>query len=242
MIARLACTVDFLPVSFFKNEFHKKIQWSEDISILAGSRPVVFTNSYQRPAVYTFYTGKFAHTLDNWVYRKTQYDLWDFEEKVHGKEILYVPHFFDTYYKSHLTKKVLTNGDSIFVRIYKDFQSLQRECVILGAANYTFSRTDTNSIHLEIFNPYPYRINFRHEELPVIFQVAFMKNGNMEVKKNLDLPGNISGMNIGDTLSVDCKFTLEDLPAGVYKVGICTETGLLYDTFNSMFKDAKVNE
>jgi hypothetical protein len=49
-------------------------------------------------------------------------------------------------------------------------------------------------------------------------------------------------MNIGDTLSVDCKFTLEDLPAGVYKVGICTETGLLYDTFNSSFRDARVNE
>jgi hypothetical protein len=242
MIARLACAVDFLPFAFFKNEFHKKIQWSEDISALAGDRPVVFTNSYQRPSVYTFYTGRFAHTLDNWVYRKTQYDLWDFEEKVHGKEILYVPHFFDAYYKSHLTKKILTDGDSIFVRIYKDFQSLQRECVILKAANYTFSRTDTNSIHLEIYNPYPYRINFRHEELPVIFQVAFMKNGYMEVKKNLDLPAGISGMNIGDTLSVDCKFTLEDLPAGVYKVGICTETGLLYDTFNSRFKDAKVNE
>jgi hypothetical protein len=242
MIIRLACAVDFLPVSFFKNEFHKKIQWSEDISALAGSRPVVFTNSYQRPAVYTFYSGKFAHTLNNWVYRKNQYDLWDFEEQVHGKEILYVPHFINDYYKAHLTEKILTDGDSIFVRIYKDFQSLQRECVILSAANYTFSRTDTNSIHLKIFNPYPYRINFRHEELPVIFQVAFMKKGNMEVKKNLELPGNISGMNVGDTLSVDCKFTLEDLPAGVYKVGICTETGLLYDTFNSRFKDASVNE
>jgi hypothetical protein len=242
LLARLACAVDLLPFSFFKNEFHKKIQWSEDISSLAGSRPVVFTNSYQRPAVYTFYTGKFAHTLDNWVYRKNQYDLWDFEEQVHGKEILYVPHFFNEYYKAHLVKKILTNGDSIFVRIYKDFQSLQRECVILDAANYTFSKTDTNSIHLKIFNPYPYRINFRHEELPVIFQVAFMKNGNMEVKKNLELPGNISGMNTGDTLSLDCKFTLEDLPAGIYKVGICTETGLLYDTFNSSLKNARVNE
>jgi hypothetical protein len=242
VVARLACAVDFIPVSFFKNEFHKKIQWSKDISALAGNRPVVFTNSYQRPAVYTFYTGKFAHTLDNWVYRKNQYDLWDFEEKVHGKEILYVPHFFSDYIRTNLTKKILTNGDSIFVRIYKDFQSLQRECVILNTGNYTFSRTDTNKIHLEIFNPYPYRINFRHEELPVVFQVAFMKNGNMEVKKNLELPGNVSGMNVGDTLSVDCKFTLEDLPAGVYKVGICTETGLLYDTFNSRFKEARVTE
>jgi hypothetical protein len=69
-----------------------------------------------------------------------------------------------------------------------------------------------------------------------------MKNGNMEVKKNLKLPDSISGMNTGDTLSVDCKFTLEDLPAGVYKVGICTETGLLYDTFNSSFRKARVNE
>jgi hypothetical protein len=242
ILARLAVAIDFLPVSFFKNEFHKKIQWSEDIAGLAGDRPVVFTNSYQRPAVYTFYTGKFAHTLDNWVYRKNQYDLWDFEERVHGKEVLYVPHFFSDYYRTHLTKVVLTGGDSIFVMVFKDFQSLQRECVILDAPDYTFSRTDTNTIHLQIYNPYPYRINFQHKELPVVFQVAFLKKGNMEIKKNLELPGNISGMNTGDTISVDCKFTLEDLPAGNYKMGICSETGLLYDTFNSRIKAARVDE
>jgi hypothetical protein len=241
IVARLAVAIDFLPVSFFKNEFHKKIQWSKDIAGLAGDRPVVFTNSYQRPAVYTFYTGKFAHTLNNWLYRKNQYDLWDFEEKVHGKEVLYVPHFLTNYNKANLTKKILTKGDSIFVRIYKDFQSLQRECITLNAMNYTFSRADTNTIHLEIFNPYPFSINFRHKELPVVFQIAFFRNGNMEVKKNLELPDSISGMNIGDTLSADCKFTLKDLPPGGYKIVICNETGLLYDTFNSRFREAIVN-
>ena len=40
----------------------------------------------------------------------------------------------------------------------------------------------------------------------------------MEVKKNLELPGNISELNVGDTISVDCQFTLEDLPPGVYKM------------------------
>jgi hypothetical protein len=49
-------------------------------------------------------------------------------------------------------------------------------------------------------------------------------------------------MNVGDTISVDCKFTIKDLPAGVYKVAICSETGILYDTFNSIFVDAKINE
>lgn len=242
LFARFACMVDFLPVSYFKNEFHKKKQWSRDISTLAGDRPVVFTNSYQRPAVYTFYTGKFAYTLDNLSYRKTQYDIWNFEERVHGKEVLYVPHFFTDYCKHNLTKHILSEGDSVFVRIYKDFQSLQRECVILNDEEYAFSRSEINTIHLKIFNPYPFMIDFRHKELPIVFQIAFIKNGNMMVKKNLELPDNFTRLNVGDTITVDCKFTIEDLPPGAYKLAICSETGILYDTYNSKFKEAKINE
>ena len=242
MIARLASAVDFLPISFFKSEFHKKKQWAIDISALAGNRPVVFTNSYQRPSVYTFYTGKFAHSLNNLVYRKTQYDLWDFEEKVHGKEVLYVPHFFTDYYKAHLTKQILSDGDSVFVRVYKDFQSLQRECVILSDDNYTFSRSGINTIHLRIFNPYPFVINLKHKELPVVFQIAFIKKSSMEVKKELKLPDNISQLNVGDTISVDCEFSIKDLPSGVYEMAICSETGILYDTYNSTFRAARIND
>jgi hypothetical protein len=234
--------VDFLPVSFFKNEFHKKKQWSRDISLLAGDRPVVFTNSYQRASVYTFYTGKFAHTLDNLSYRKTQFDLWDFEERVHGKEVLYVPHFLEDHYKANLTKHILSGGDSVFVRVYKDFQSLQRECVILNDDQYTFNKTGINTIRLKIFNPYPYIIDFRHKELPVVFQIAFIKNGNIEIKKDLDLPGNVTQLNVGDTISVDCKFTIGDLMPGKYKLGICSETGTLYETYNSQIKEARINE
>ena len=64
-------------------------------------------------------------------------------------------------------------------------------------------------------------INFRHKELPVVFQIAFIKNGYMEVKKNLELPDSITKLNVGDVFSVDCQFTIEDLPAGKYKLAIC---------------------
>jgi hypothetical protein len=234
--------IDFLPVSFLKDEYHNNKKWANEISLLAGPRPVVFTNSYQHPSVYTFYTGKFAHSLDNLNYRKTQYDLWNFEEQLHGKEILYVPHFLTDYYKENLTKRILSNGDSVFVRVYKDFQSLQRECVILSDAQYTFRRTGINSIHLRIFNPYPFMIDFRHSELPVVFQIDFIKNGYREAKKNLILPDNITKMNVGDTISADCQFTIEDLPSGIYKIAICSETGILYDTYNSKFKAARIKE
>ncbi|MDO9065609.1 MAG: glycosyltransferase family 39 protein, partial [Chloroflexota bacterium] len=171
LFARIAFMVDFLPVSYLKNEYHKTKKWTNEISNLAGNRPVIFTNSYQNPSEYTFYTGKFAHSLNNLSYRKTQYDLWYFEEKVHGKEVLYVPHYLTDYYKENLTKHILPDGDSVFVRVFKDFQSLQRECVILSDDQYTFKKSEINTIHLLLFNPYPFQINLIHKELPVIFQI-----------------------------------------------------------------------
>jgi hypothetical protein len=242
LLARSACMIDYLPVSFFKNEFHKKKQWVRGISNIAGDRPVVFTNSYQRAAVYTFYTGEFAYTLDNIYYRKTQYDIWNFEEQVHGKEVLYVPHFLTNYYYQQLTKHILPDGDSIFSKIYKNFQSLQRECVILADDQYTFSRTGINTIHLKIFNPYPYTIDFRNKELPVVFEIAFFKMGILESTKNLDLPAEISELKVGETISVDCRFTLEDLMPGNYKMAICSETGILYIASNSRFRKARITD
>lgn len=242
LFARIACAIDFLPLHILKTEFHNKKQWVKDISKLAGDRPVVFTNSYQRPAVYTFYTGKPAYTLDNLNYRKTQYDIWPYEEMFHGKEVLYVPHYFNEYYRAHLTKHILTNGDSLFVTVFKNFQSLQKECVILTEDQYSFTTKGRNSIHLEIFNPYPYSIDFKHKELPVVFQLAFIKNGYMEVKKNLEIPGDITELKSGDTLKVACSFSLEDLLPGDYKIAVCSETGILYDTYNSRFVLAKVSE
>jgi hypothetical protein len=234
--------VDFLPVSFLKNEYHGNKLWAEEISRLADNRPVIFTNSYQDPSEYTFYTGKFAHSLNNLSYRKTQFDLWDFEERVHAREVLYVPHYLTSYYKKHLTKHIMTNGDSIFFTVFKDFQSLQRECVILNKDQYSFKKGEINTIHLKLFNPYPFKIKLDHEELPVVFQLGLLKNGLLEFKKNLELPDNISSLGVGDTISVDCSFSVDDIPAGNYKLAICSETGILYDTYNSLFKRVRIKD
>ncbi len=241
LFVRIAFMFDFLPVSFLKKEYHNNKRWAQEISKIAGERPVVFTNSYQDPSEYTFYTGKLAHSLNNLAYRKTQYDIWDFEEKLHGREVLYVPHYLTDYLTENLTKHKLSYGDSVYVKVFKDFQSLQRECIILDDDDYSFSSSAENTIHFRIFNPYPYNINLKQEEQPVVFQIAFLKNGNMEVKKNLELSDKIV-LNVGDTISVDCQFTLEDLPAGSYKFGICSETGILYDTFNSVIREVKITE
>ena len=242
LFARSAFMFDFLPVSYLKTEFHNNKIWAEEIEKIAAGRPAVFTNSYQNASVYSFYTGKFAHSLNNLAYRKNQYDLWDFEEQLHGKEILYLPHFMTDQLRMNLSANVLPWGDTLFWMVIKDFQSLQRECVILESDRYSFVRSDTNTLPVEIYNPYPFPLNLKHKVLPVVFQLAFIRDGYMEIKKNIELPEEFAVLNPGDTIRTRYRFTLEDLPPGKYKIAVCSETGLLYDTYNSKFREAIVTE
>ena len=242
LFSRAVFMFDFLQVAYLKKEYHNNEKRAKEIAKIAGERPVVFTNSYQDPSEYTFYTGKFATTLNNLNYRKNQYDIWNFEEQVHGREILYVPHYLNDYITENFTKQKFTFGDSVYVTGIKDFQSLQKDCVILDGDNYNFSGNSENIVHLNIYNPYSFPVRLNHQELPVVFQIAFLKNGYREIKKNLELPPGISVLNVGDTLKVDCRFTLEDLPAGDYRIAICSETGFLYDVYNSRFSNAKVKD
>ncbi len=241
IFARLALMIDFLPVSFLKKEFHRHRQWAEDIETLAGERPVIFTNSYQDPSVYSFYTGQFAHSLDNKDYRKTQYDIWPFEEQVHGKEVLYVPHWLNNYYKEKLSVHLKPDGDTMYYRVFKDFRSLQKECVIPHHDSCSFNNSDENSLDLSIFNPYPYNMEINHPEFPVIFQAAFYrKDGNIVMKRNLDIQSGFEILYPGDTISVSGNFRIDGLPEGEYNMVICSEAGILYDVFSSSFREVIV--
>jgi hypothetical protein len=155
--------------------------------------------------------------------------------------VLYVPHFYNDYYKENLTPQRLTSGDTIYTRVFKDFQSLQRECIHLDKSEYSFSRSAPNLIQLEIRDPYKYPINLKHPEFPVAFQLAFINKGYMETRI-LKLPDTISKLIPGDTIRVDCHFSLDNLPAGRYRLVVCSETGILYNTYSSNFSEAVISD
>ena len=51
----------------------------------AKDLPVIFTGAFQRPSLYTFFTGKEAVAISSIYSRQTQFDLWQFEKKYHNK-------------------------------------------------------------------------------------------------------------------------------------------------------------
>lgn len=240
LLARLAVVFDFLPVEYLKREFHRTRQRMAAIREIAGERPVVFTNSYQDPSQYTFITGIFSHSLDNLAYRRSQYDIWDFEEKLKGREVLYVPHWLTPEYKKNLVEYSLPGGDSLFARVIPDFQSLQKQCVLPESVTYRFSSGQWQELKLKLFNPYPYEIDLDHRQLPVRFQAAFFSRGRLVRKQDLSFNPSVNKLTAGDTVSIKAGFFMPGMEPGEYEFAITSEAGFLLDVINSRVTSALV--
>ena len=92
VVLRVLLIVPVDPISTQGNlkEFHWNKQKVLDIHEAANDVPVVFSNSYQFPSLYWYYTGIPAHSESNIRYRLTQYDLWSLDTSYTGKRVAWV--------------------------------------------------------------------------------------------------------------------------------------------------------
>ena len=62
---------------------------------LAGRRPVFFGSNLRESSLYTFYSNGLGVALQSGEIKRSQYELWHYEDSLQGKEVLLVqPHAF----------------------------------------------------------------------------------------------------------------------------------------------------
>lgn len=92
LILRILLSINNLPIDI---EFYNKEQWARDLSKIAGDRVLVFRDGYQKPSLYSFYTGKEATVINSVNYRMTQHDLHGYNQKFVGKKAAIVTDSID---------------------------------------------------------------------------------------------------------------------------------------------------
>ena len=141
---------------------------------VAGDRPVVFRGSFQRPALYHYYTGKPSSTLRCYYDRMTQYDLWQFDRDWIGQPALVLGmegNLFETYaigdvkFDGHLTEHFQTAN-----RLETHFKLAN----IGDTEKPVFHRGDTIFIDFSIYNPYDHPIDFHHPEFDMSLKLLFL--------------------------------------------------------------------
>jgi hypothetical protein len=193
----------------------------------AKELPVVFAGSFQDPSLYTFFTGKEAMVISSIYDRLTQFDIWEFERKLHNK-----PAFICVNADSR--SKVYGTGSNQFSGFRTDsLQTVNRMKITFSLDKIRLNPGDTVSIPFSIRNQYDYDIDFAHRQFPVEVCMSFLKDED-EYIQQASLSNPVGVINPGVTVNRTLSGIIPDLPEGKFQFGISLQN-VFGPAFNSNF-------
>lgn len=229
LFIRINLAFDLIPAigSKLLPEFYGWETWAKQIEVEVGDTPVVFANSYQRASKYSFYTGNISLSLNNVQYRRNQYDLWNIEENLQGKKIVYIPnwkldgenvHSFETF-----------KEEVQYIRI-GDFRSYSKINIKTNKPRYTFKAGTLIHLPITLTNNYEKPVTFgENKDYPdwLVFCLFHEEEiANEEKKMPLD------GITIEEVFKTNTTFRVPE-QKGTYYLRISIKNGWLPPGINS---------
>ena len=167
--------------------YHGKEKQYKAIEQVAGESPVVFRGSFQRPALYHYFTGKPSSTLRCYYDRQTQYDLWQFDKDWTGQRV-FICGAEGNFSQTFEVDKVEFSG-----YMSECFQTANRLVTNFKITNGGDAQTpifhigDTIKMDFSIYNPYEQAIDFHHKEFDMGLKVLFLNTNDFSYTFHKDI-------------------------------------------------------
>lgn len=206
----------------------------KEIESLAKDLPVIFTGAFQRPSLYTFFTGKDAMVISSVYSRQTQFDLWEFEKKYHNR-----PAFVCL---NQLTNSQIYVSDTAgFGGFVTDsLQTVNRMKIIFRLIKENFNPGDSLRVQFSIHNPYEFDIDFNHKRFPVELCIIFLKKDQLHIQKVIP-DERVDIVSAGETVIRSFSAKIPALSPGKYDLGISLNT-IFGPSLNSNFQRINISK
>jgi hypothetical protein len=205
-------------IRFVRNlAFGGKEKKYKEIEVLAKDLPVIFTGAFQRPSLYTFFTGKEAVAISSIYSRQTQFDLWQPEKKYQNK-----PAFICL---NQLSNSQIYVSDTIgFGGFVTDsLKTVNRVKITYSLKQEHFNPGDTIKLPLSLYNPYETEIDFNHSSFPVELCAVIFKGRDIRIAHVVpDQP--VIHVAAGETIDRTVSIMIPDLPDGKYNFFLSLNT------------------
>lgn len=220
IVYRIHIVFPFLPfkqndLGYYKN----RDKWANDISKMAEGRPVLFIENFREAGLYSFYTGRFSAAMFSNSARRTQYDLWNYEDSLQGKEVLVVgKNSFPGC--SHMNSRM---DKMVYYLPVKNFESY-----LNIRATTDISEITNNVLHLsmEIFNDRKTDLNFyanAFNQHPVLFY-QLKENNKIVMTDTLKVFSENDILKAGGSVKYEFNIPVNNLSSGTYNLS----TGFYY--------------
>ncbi|MFA7044482.1 MAG: hypothetical protein WC186_09070, partial [Bacteroidales bacterium] len=206
------------------------------IESVARELPVLFTGSFQRPSMYTFFSGHPSTTISSIYNRRTQFDVWQIERAFEGKPVFVCAEV------EGLSQSYRVDGltfEGFFTDRFHSAMRLKVKAEI--PVESVIHRGDTIHTSFSVHNPYPYSINFKDKTFPVSICACFF------TKKVKEICPIISKMDFSvmkplETVSGEMSVIVPELENGEYTFTVTTNSVFGPALENDMFKVKIVKE
>ncbi|TKC06308.1 ArnT family glycosyltransferase [Pedobacter frigoris] len=154
-------------------------KWAAQIKDKAGNYPVIFTDSFQIPSRYNYYTySTRGFGYDSRYYRKNQYDIWPLEDSIRNRKAYYV---LSQSHGENVKQDTIATDKGLFYGLWiNKVRMYQKVTVRLSEVPEEWQRGETKKVTLEITNPYqePVSLGNAGEEWKCILEYGFKMDGN----------------------------------------------------------------
>lgn len=90
-IARILLMIPIIPAMHVGEDvYHGREDWAKSIAAIAGDYPLFMPNNLREVSLYRYYSGKPGVTLYTRPQKKSQYELWGYEDSLQGKTVMMV--------------------------------------------------------------------------------------------------------------------------------------------------------
>lgn len=233
-IMRIIISCDSIPIRL---EFYNQERWAESIKGIAGDRAVIFTDGYQRPSTYMFYTKEDAFTVNSVFYRRNQYDINDYKKRFLNRSVMIVSGKSD----SLSTPYQIFGNDTIYVRFSSNLiLTSDVEVLINETHGKKYKAGEDYLIDVKLKNKNSYSINLSSKEFPTYFKVLLTDPKKGRISVDAQFYPYVELLEESEEVVGKIAFTIPvDVKPGSYRVMFSIKTEPFREGFNS--KSFKIN-
>ncbi|MCS6979936.1 MAG: glycosyltransferase family 39 protein [Flavobacteriales bacterium] len=217
-------------------DFSPPSAWVDPVRQAAGHAPVVFLNSYQMAAAYSWHTGLKAFSLNNFNYRRNQYDIWQWDTASWDKPVYLV----SSWPFPGMTQVTDTPFDLYGISL-KHFFALPQLTLRWSEPSQRLRPGHYVEGQLLVKNTYLKDVPESFKTAGFHVLVTFWEDGRRvdSAEQYIPLPEDLFPFKSQAIREFPIRFCAPKKP-GEYRVNFCLRTGWLESGYNSPFYFVKV--
>ena len=228
-VVRLLLMLPLIPnMHVGEDYYHGRKEWAKEIETLANNRPVFMPDNLREASLYSFYSTHQGVTLYTRPEKKSQYELWGYEDSLQEKEVLFV-----SKYPDNGGKKISLLNKDLYHVLIPSFQSYYNGIAI--SASIDTVTADTLRATLTIRNQQTGAVSFEKAVGSNYVGIAYSIEHNKNVlKANGVLPLTADDNLLpGASLAKKVSVPISDIPKGTFEIYFGIRSGVLPDAILS---------